>query len=53
MPYQPMVRMSPSPSNEFRPQFNTPYEPNPQLKADKFKTVPCKYFHSHQGCVKT
>jgi len=48
-----MTRMSPSPSNEFRPQFNQPYEPNPQLKADKYKTVPCKYFHSHQGCVKT
>lgn len=55
-PYQPMginPRISPSPSHEFRPQYNTPYEPNPQLKAEKFKTVPCKYFHSPQGCVKT
>lgn len=50
--YPPVVnRMSPSPSNEFRPQFQ--YEPNPQIKTEKYKTVPCKYFHSPQGCVKT
>ncbi len=22
-------------------------------RVDKFKTVPCKYFHSQQGCSKT
>lgn len=42
-------RMSPSPSHDFKPHFV--YDPN--LKAEKYKTVPCKYFHSPQGCVKT
>lgn len=50
--YNPMNRMPSSTTPMQMMQINAQNQMMRNIKVEKFKTVPCKYFHGPQGCEK-